>query len=320
MIHQSLAQCVGNTPLVRLNRLFPERDIIAKLEFLSPVGSIKDRPARYIIEKWLEQGIISEGTRLIESSSGNLGIGIAAMAHIYNLEFTCVVDPNISKINLQILKIFGADIDMVSRTDSKGGYLETRIERVKELVETFPDSRWINQYSNDLNWQAHYQCTGTEIVDHMDKPIDYLVLAVSTTGTILGVSRRLKKEYPNMKVIAVDAVGSVISGAMPGPRHIPGIGASRVPELYSADEIDEFIHVTDPESVEGCKNLIRYESIFAGGSSGSVVAAIGKLVRKLPRQSRVVTLLPDRGERYLDTIYNNEWVADVLEEKITRIA
>lgn len=315
MIHQSLAGCVGNTPLIRLNKLFPGRDVIAKLEYLSPIGSIKDRPARYIIEEWFRDGTISEGTRLIESSSGNLGVGVAAMAHIYNLEFTCVVDPNISKINLQILKIFGADIDMVTEKDSKGGYLETRIERVKQLTKELPNSVWINQYANSLNWQSHYHGTGSEIVEHMDKPVDYLILAVSTTGTILGVSRRLKEEYPNMKVIAVDAVGSVISGAPSAPRYIPGIGASRVPELYHADEIDEFVHVTDSESVEGCNALVKHEAIFAGGSSGSIVAGMKKIIHQLPENARIVTLFPDRGERYLDTVYDNEWLVDVVGEE-----
>lgn len=312
MIYQSLAHCVGNTPLVRLNRLFPDRDIIAKLDLLNPIGSVKDRPARYIIEELLKDGSIAEGTRLIESTSGNLGIAVAAMANIYNLKFTAVVDPNISKANLDILKNFGATIDMVTTKDSKGGYLEKRIERVKYLAKTLPNSLWINQYANEMNWQAHYHGTGTEIAESMDKPIDYLVLTVSTTGTILGVSRRLREEFPAMRVIAVDAVGSVISGAPPGPRFIPGIGASRVPELYSAIEIDEFIHVTDLESVEGCRELLRHESIFAGGSSGSVIAALGKLLHKLPKQARVVTLLPDRGERYLDSVYSQEWLTTYL--------
>jgi len=321
MIYQSLAHCVGNTPIVRLNALFPGRDIIAKLEMLNPIGSIKDRPAKYIIEKLLSDGTISEGTRIIESTSGNLGIAVAAMARVYNLRFTSVVDPNISKINLEILKKFGADIDMVTTKDHNGGYLETRINRVRHLVKTLSNSFWINQYGNDLNWQAHYHCTGTEILEQVDDvPIDYLVLAVSTTGTILGVSRRLKKKYPNMKVIAVDAVGSVISGSPPGPRFIPGIGASRVPELYSASDIDEFIHVTDLEAIQGCRDLLEHEAIFAGGSSGSVMAGLGKILHEIQKHARIFTLLPDRGERYLDTVYRKNWLTEMeITRKTTKI-
>lgn len=311
MIHKSILSCIGQTPLVELRRLFPEPDltVIAKLELLNPGGSVKDRPARFIVEQGLSDGLITRKSHLIESSSGNLGIALAMVARIYGLKFTCVVDPKISPINLRILQNLGAQINMVDLPDRQGGYLQTRIARVQELLSETPHGFWINQYANRLNWESHFYGTGDEIIMQMDRPIDYLVMAVSTTGTILGVARRLRQEFPHLRVVAVDAVGSVIFGGRPGPREIPGIGASRVPELLSRDEIDEVIYVGDWEAVEGCRELLAYEGVFAGGSSGAVIAAVQQLVPRLPRPATVVTLLPDRGDRYVSTVYDDEWVA-----------
>ncbi len=311
MIYESVASCVGQTPLVRLHRLFPQAglEIIAKLEFLNPGGSVKDRPARFIVEKGLQDGTISSRTHLIESTSGNLGIALAMMARVYKLSFTSVVDPKISPTNLQILRQLGANVDMVRELDDQGGYLKTRIKRVQELVKTIPHSLWINQYANQLNWQAHYNGIGGEIIADLDGALDCVVIAVSTTGTILGVARRLREKFPNLRVIAVDAVGSVIFGAPPGKRELPGIGSSRVPELLNKTEIDEIVYVDDWESTQGCRDLVTHEGIFAGGSSGSVVAAIKKRIPTFPKPYRVLTVFPDRGERYLDLVYNDDWVA-----------
>ncbi|GHO80016.1 2,3-diaminopropionate biosynthesis protein SbnA [Ktedonobacter sp. SOSP1-85] len=314
MIYESVADCIGQTPLVYLRRLFPyhELEVIAKLEFLNPGGSIKDRPARFIVEQGLKNGMITPQTHLIESSSGNLGIALAMIARIYNLAFTCVVDPKISPMNLRILKQLGAGVEMVTTADDQGGYLKTRIQRVQELLHYIPHSQWINQYANQLNWQAHYSHTGEEISTQLDRAPDCLVVAVSTTGTILGLARRLRRDNPNLRVIAVDAVGSVIFGAPAGPREIPGIGASRVPELLCRDEIDEVVYVNDRESIQGCHDLVAREGIFAGGSSGSVVAAVQKLLSTFPPRYRVITIFPDRGDRYLDIVYNDEWVSSQL--------
>ncbi|GJD20015.1 2,3-diaminopropionate biosynthesis protein SbnA [Rivularia sp. IAM M-261] len=313
MIHDSIVSCVGTTPLVRLRRLFPQDgvDIIAKLEFLNPGGSVKDRPAKFIVEKGLQDGTITSETHLIESTSGNLGIALAMMARIYKLSFTCVVDPKISPTNLQILRQLGANINMVQEPDDQGGYLKTRIQRVHQLRKVIPHCLWINQYANQLNWQAHYNGIGGEIIENLDGNIDCLVIAVSTTGTILGVARRLREKFPKLRVVAVDAAGSVIFGANPGVRDLPGIGSSRVPELLSRAEIDEVVYVNDLESMQGCRELVAKEGIFAGGSSGSVVAAIQKLLPNFPQSYRVLTLFPDRGERYLDLVYDDAWVAKI---------
>jgi 2,3-diaminopropionate biosynthesis protein SbnA len=318
MIYESVVSCIGRTPLVSLHRLFPQRDleVIAKLEFLNPGGSVKDRPARYIIEQGLRDGSINTATHLIESSSGNLGIALAMVARAYSLAFTCVVDPKISPTNLRILRQLGANIEMVLEPDDQSGYLKTRIRRVHALLRRIPNSYWINQYANQRNWQAHYHGTGSEIIADLDRPIDCLVAAVSTTGTILGVGRRLRRNFPNLRVIAIDALGSVIFGGPAGPREIPGIGASRAPELLSMDEVDEVVYVNDLEAVQGCRDLISREGIFAGGSSGSVVVGIQKLLPRLPTPYRILTIFPDRGDRYLDMVYDDEWVANLHHRNV----
>lgn len=310
MIHDSLVDCIGHTPLVRLRRLFPQTglEVIAKLEGLNPGGSIKDRPAHFIIERGLKDGTITSNTRLIESSSGNMGIALAIAARIYELEFYCVVDPKISPANLRILELLGAHIEMVHKRDDQGGYLKTRIEKVHELLQRIPHSHWTNQYANQLNWQAHYYETANEILAELDRPIDCLITAVSTAGTLLGISRRLREVFPRLRVIAVDACGSIIFGGPPGPREIPGIGSSRVPELLCLDEIDSVVYVNDREAVQGCRSLVTYEGIFAGGSSGSVITGIQKLLPTFPASYRVLTILPDRGDRYLGLVYDDDWV------------
>ncbi len=314
-VHESVRSCVGNTPLVQLSRLFPQvgLEVYAKLEYMNPGGSMKDRPARHMIEQGWKEGDIRSGTHIIESTSGNLGIALATMAKLYGLTVTCVVDPNVAPTNLRMMQQMGANIEMVQEKDENGGYLLTRVAKVRQLLERIPDSYWINQYANMYNWRAYYEGTGGELVNTLDR-LDLLVAGVSTSGSIMGTSRRLKEKFPHLKVVAVDAVGSSLFGATKGTRKLPGIGASRVPELLRREEIDQVIYVNDWESAMGCRALLHHEGIFAGGSSGSVIAAIQKLVPALDQNSSIVTLLPDRGERYLDMVYDDDWV-EALEEK-----
>lgn len=310
----SLKDCIGHTPLVRLSRMFPDErvQVYGKLEFMNPGGSMKDRPARFIIEKAIGQGILHADSHIIESTSGNLGIALAMMGCIYGMKVTCVVDPNISRTNLKIMMRMGASIEMVEEKDAAGGYLLTRIERVKSLLQKVPHAYWINQYANEWNWMAHYHGAGDEIANSMTK-LDVLVAGVSTSGSIMGTSRRLREKFPHLLVVGVDAVGSVIFDGPKGKRTLPGIGASRVPELLKRDEIDRVIHVNDYESAIACRELVMKEGIFAGGSSGSVVAAIQKLLPELQGPANIVTLLPDRGDRYMDLVYDDEWLSGAKE-------
>lgn len=315
----SVLDAVGATPLVRLRRLFPDPDVevLAKLEMMNPGGSMKDRSARHMVAGGLADGSIRAGARLVESSSGNFGIAVAMAARLHGLEFTCVVDPRTASANLTILRRLGVDVRMVDDPDPGGGYVHARVARVREIVATTPGAVWINQYANDRNWLAHYHGAGAELAEALVVPPTHLVAAVSTTGSILGCARRLRERFPSLTTVAVDAVGSVIFDGPAGPRGIPGIGSSRVPELHSPGEIDEVVHVDDVAAALACRRLLATESIFAGGSTGSVVAAIEAMVPRLPRPCRIVALFPDRGDRYLDLVYDDDWLADARRRVVS---
>lgn len=317
MLYSSVVACVGRTPLVALDRQFPPPGpaVIAKLELVNPSGSMKDRSAAYIVERGLADGTITSASHLIESSSGNFGIALATAARVFDLDFTCVVDPKTTPANLRILQQLGARVELVTEPDDHGCYLAARLGRVGELCREQPNGLWINQYANERSWQAHYHGTAGEILADLDRPLDCLVVPVSTTATLLGLARRLRGAFPGLRVVAVDAAGSVIFGGPPGPRHVPGLGAGRRPELLAPAEIDEVVYVSDREAVAGCRALAAKEGILAGGSSGAVVAAIERIRPGLPDDWQVLTVLPDRGDRYLDQVYDDTWVARLPAEE-----
>jgi len=303
---------IGGTPLIRLARLFGDCDfeVYAKLEGTNPGGSLKDRAAHNIIRKALQEGCIGPGSTVIESSSGNMGIGLAQVCAYHKLRFICVVDPKTTSQNIAILKAFGAEVDLVVTPDrATGEFLPMRIARVKELVRQVPDSFWPDQYSNSGNAEAHFYTMG-EIAAALDDKVDYVFCAVSTCGTIAGCRSYIKRHGLQTQLWAVDAVGSVLFGGPRAKRLIPGHGASQVPQLFKPSLADAHVHVTDVECVCGCRNLVEAEAILAGGSSGAIVCAVEKVKHRIARGSTCVLLLPDRGERYLDTIYSDTWVQE----------
>ncbi|MEU9367492.1 2,3-diaminopropionate biosynthesis protein SbnA [Streptomyces avermitilis] len=304
MLHDSIVDCIGSTPMVHLRRLFPTGpQVFAKLEMLNPAGSVKDRTARHIIETGMREGLFRPGAHIVESTSGNFGVALAMMSRIHGLRLTLVVDPHITSSNHAILKSYGAQVEMIDGAATGGSYLAARIARVKDILAADPAAVWINQYANSLGPEAHYRSTAEEIAKDLPSHPDYLVVAVSTTGTLNGLARRLKEYSEGLQVIAVDAVGSVVFGNPPGPRQLPGIGSSRVPELLDESLVDRVVEVTDEESIAACHDLLSKEAIFAGGSSGSVIAAIRKILPSIRPASSVVTLFPDRGDRYVGLVY-----------------
>ncbi|BDV36375.1 2,3-diaminopropionate biosynthesis protein SbnA [Methylocystis iwaonis] len=308
----NLCSFVGDTPLVELEVPFQNTAIrlFAKLEMFNPGGSVKDRPALFMIQQAIAEGKITKGSHLVESSSGNLAIAIAMIARQMKLEFTAVIDPNITKSNRDLIETYGAKIELVEEKDEEGGYLRSRIRRVRRLLDELPNAVWLNQYANPNNRRSHYEGVGAEIVRDMPIEPTHAFIGVSTCGTIMGVARRLREAWPTVRIVAVDVVGSVIFGSPGGKRRLPGIGASRVPEQLDTCEIDEVVYVTDWESMQGCYRLVREEGLLAGGSSGSIIAAIEKAAPRLPRGAVIVTIMPDRGERYLDTVYSRNWLPE----------
>ena len=310
-MHNGILSEVANTPLVKLSRVFKDFnfEFYAKLEGFNPGGSIKDRAALNIIMNAFETGAIGPETTIIESSSGNMGIGLAQICAYYGLPFICVIDPKTTKSNIQILKAYGAGIDYVSEPDpDTGEFLRARIDRVKELLISIPNSYWPNQYSNQYNFKAHYQ-TMSEIVAQLGREPDYLFCATSTCGTVRGCSEFVRDNGLRTKVVAVDAEGSVIFGDRQAKRLIPGHGASMVPELHRPDLIDRFIHICDLECIVGCRRLVRQEAILVGGSSGAVFMAIDRNKEIIEPGATCVAIFADRGERYVDTIYSDSWVS-----------
>lgn len=315
-IQKGVLSCVGGTPLVELRRLFPgvEHRLFAKLEQLNLGGSTKDRPALYMIEHGLETGAIRPGTVIVESSSGNMGVGLAQACAYYDLRFICVVDPKVTRQNIGLLRAYNAEVDMVCEPDPETGeFLAARLKRVREWQARLDDCYWPNQYGNPWNAAAHHQ-TMREIVTQLEDAPDYLFCATSTCGTLRGCAEYKRLHELRTKIVAVDAVGSIIFGGENKKRLIPGHGAAVVPNLYQNDLADDFIRVTDLDCVIGCHRLVHREALLAGGSSGAIVSAIERYLPKMRAGASCVALLPDRGERYLDTIYAPEWIKDHFGE------
>jgi N-(2-amino-2-carboxyethyl)-L-glutamate synthase len=318
-MNQGILSTIGHTPLVKLDRVLEdcEFNLYAKLEGFNPGGSIKDRTAYSIIQHALDDGEIGPGMTVIESSSGNMGIGLAQICAYHGLRFICVVDPKTTKLNIEILKAYGAEVDLVFVPDrASGEYLPARIARVQKLRQTIPDSFWPDQYRNLYNPRAHHE-TMREIVEELDGRIDYFFCATSTCGTMRGCSEYVCDHHLPTRIFAVDALGSAIFGDQKRARLIPGHGAAVRPQLFQPWLADECIHVSDRQCIIGCRKLVRKEALLCGGSSGAVIMAVELVKHRIPRDANCVAILPDRGERYLDTIYSHSWVREhfgVLDE------
>lgn len=311
-MQDGILAAIGKTPLVSLKRIFTDINfnLYGKLELLNPGGSIKDRPAFNIIRHAIEVGAINSSTVVIESSSGNMGIGLSLVCSYFGLRFICVVDPKTTKTNLRLMMSYRTEVDCVEEPDPvTGEYLQARINRVKELLRSTPNSFWPNQYANEHNSEAHHS-TMHEIAEALDGRVDYLLCATSTCGTLRGCAEYIRRRGLKTKIYAVDAVGSVIFGGEKMKRLLPGHGAAVVPPLFNNGLADGYIHVSDLDCVVGCHRLAAQESLLVGASSGGIISAVERLAPKIPAGSNCVVLLADRGERYLDTIFSKSWVTE----------
>jgi len=307
-----ILDAIGSTPLVRLSRFLKRPDItlFAKIEAANPGGSAKDRPAKVMIQQAFQRGEINQRSTIVESSSGNLGIGLAQACRYHGLRFICVVDPRAQQQNVDIVRALGGEIELV--TEPIGGdYLTARIARVCQLLERIPNSHWTNQYGNRDNPKAHEMGTIREIDEALDGRFDVLLVATSSTGTVQGCRDYLRKRGRKVRVIAVDAEGSALFGGRSGQRLIPGLGAGKEPSLAVGQSFEDLVRVSDLNCVIGCRRLAHREAMLVGGSSGGVLMAVERLQEKLANR-RVVAILHDSGTRYLDTVFNDHWVRDHL--------
>lgn len=307
----SILSAVGDTPLVRLERLLDDRriEVYGKLEALNPGGSIKDRPAVSILEAALASGEVHPGTVVVESSSGNMGVGLAQACRVHGLRFICVVDSKTARQNIRLLELYGAQVDEVTEPDPvTGELLQARIARVQRHLAQHESSFWPNQYANQNNASAHYRNTMREIARDLGDRVDYLFLATSTCGTLHGCGSYIRDHGLGTHLVAVDALGSLIFSDIPAERSIPGLGAGLTPPLCAPEMVHEVVHVDDFACIDGCHTLLDREAILAGGSAGGVVAALVRLAPRIEDGARCALILCDRGERYLDTIFDDAWV------------
>lgn len=314
MIIPSILQRVGNTPMVSIQMDgFENVRLYTKVEGYNPTGSVKDRAASYIIRKLLEKKVIDQDTTIIESTSGNFGVALSAFCQYYGLRFIAVVDPYITSMNEMLIASNGAEIIKVQEPDKFGGYLLNRIKKIKELKAEIKNSYWVNQYENPLNARAYYHSLGKEICYQVEE-IDYIFLGISSGGTITGVSQKIKENFPNAKVVAVDVEGSQIFRSHTKKRYIPGIGSSMRPKIIEDAFIDEIVFVDEVATITACHDLLNKHNFFVGGSSGSVFAGIKQYFacKKSKEPATVISIFADRGERYFETIYNPDWTHKFL--------
>ncbi|WP_339705671.1 cysteine synthase family protein [uncultured Kriegella sp.] len=320
--YNNILELIGNTPLVKLNRITSELtgNFYAKVEAFNPGHSSKDRVASYIIEEAERKGILTEGSTIIETTSGNTGFSIAMVSIIKGYDCILAVSSKSSKDKIDMLRTMGAKVYVcpahVSADDPRSYY-----QVAKRLHEETKGSIYINQYFNELNIDAHYRSTGPEIWEQTNGNITHLVACSGTGGTISGTARFLKEKNPNIRIIGVDAFGSVLkkyheTGEFDSneiyPYRIEGLGKNLIPGATDFDVIDEFIKVTDEESAHTAREIAKEEGMFVGYTSGAVMQAIKQLngLGEFDKNSNVVVIFPDHGSRYMSKVYSDAWMED----------
>jgi cysteine synthase A len=278
------------------------------LEGFNVTGSIKIKTAIELVEDLERQGIARpHETVLVESSSGNLGLALSLVSAIKGYEFICVTDPNANRSAIRGIELYGGRVIVVEDRDPANGYLGSRLKKISEILKSDPNAIWLNQYANLANKNAHATQTGSEIAREFDK-VDWIFVGTGTTGTLAGVSERLRKEFPGIKVVAVEPVGSVTFGGAPAKRNIPGIGTSVRPKLADFAKPDRIVEVSEAKTVEACLSFVRDYHLLVGGSTGTVLAAVQQLAPEFRSGDTIVAISPDLGEKYLDTVYDPIWV------------
>jgi 2,3-diaminopropionate biosynthesis protein SbnA len=300
---------------IELGGFVAPAEIFVKLESFNAAGSIKLKPAIQMLDELQGAGRLHPGARIIESSSGNLGLALAMVCRARGYRFTCVSDPNLSPQSAGMMRAAGAEVVIVTRRDANGGFLQTRIDYIQRELAANPSLVWVNQYANPGNPRAHALSTAHEILREFPR-VDYLFVGAGTCGTVMGCSEVFRRESPRTQIIAVDVEGSVTFGGRPGPRKIPGLGTSRRPEIADATRVDEVLVISERKTIAMCRELVRRYGILLGGSSGTVLTGLReRLVRPVAGEV-AVAIAPDSGERYLDSIYDDEWVSRHFAEPV----
>jgi cystathionine beta-synthase len=317
-VYNNVLDTIGNTPLVRLNKITKDvgSEIFAKLEFFNPMGSVKDRIAKYMIENAEKDGRIKDGQLIIENSSGNTAMGLALVAIQMGYKLKVIVRDRISKEKIDQLKALGVEIHLVDASlppESPNSYNKI----TPSIVGKTPDCYFPDQHNNRENNETHYKTTGPEIWNQMQGEIDYFIAGIGTGGTICGVAKYLKEQNPDIKVIAIDPVGSIFYDyfyfkkmVKPTPYLIEGLGDEFLIKCVDFTVIDDMYKVSDKTSFQYTRELVKQEGILAGGSSGAAIWGALKLAESLKKPARIVTIFPDSASRYLSTIFNDKWMKE----------
>jgi len=293
----NILETIGNTPHVRINRLFPSRvEVYSKLERANPGGSIKDRISLAMIEDAEQRGLLKKDSVIIEPTSGNTGIGLAMVAAVKGYKLILVMPESMSIERRRLMAAYGATFELTPRTQGMKG----AIARAQEMVSQTPNAWMPQQFENEANIEVHKRTTAQEILKDFPEGLDYLITGVGTGGHITACAEVLKQHWPKLKVFAVEPAKSpVISGGQPGPHPIQGIGAGFIPKNLHTDVLDGAIQVTEEEAFDFARRSAREEGIFVGISSGAALAAVNKKLPDIADGSRVLCFCYDTGERYL---------------------
>ncbi|MCB8932346.1 MAG: pyridoxal-phosphate dependent enzyme [Fimbriimonadaceae bacterium] len=310
-IHSNILSCVGNTPLVRLNRLGAEFgcELLAKCEFLNPGGSVKDRIGVRMVVEAEREGRIKPGDTLIEPTSGNTGIGLALAASVMGYKLIVTMPEKMSMEKELVLKALGAEI-VRTRSELAHDHPESLFGIAHKLQRETPNSHILDQYKNPNNVLAHYHGTGKEIVEQTGGRFDALVVGVGTGGTITGCAKRVKEEVPGARIVGADPVGSILGGGDEvAPYLVEGIGYDFFPDSLDNTLVDEYVKTRDKESFALARALIREEGMLCGGSSGSVLYAALEIAKRKPGQ-RIVMIFADSVRNYMSKYLSDEWLAE----------
>jgi cysteine synthase A len=296
-IAENITELVGQTPMLHLRQLSPEggAQVYAKLEYLNPGGSVKDRAAIGIIRQAERDGRLREGSTIVEATAGNTGIGLALIGVNRGYRVIFCVPEHFSAEKIKVMRALGAE---VLRTPEKDG-MKGAIAKAKEIAAGIKDSFVALQFENQANPEYHYETTAEEIWEQMEHKIDAIAIGIGTGGTFSGVARFMKQKNANIRCVSVESQGSILQGGEPGPHKVEGIGVSFIPETYNGQIADEVIMVQDEDAFDMVKQLARKEGVLAGSSAGANVFAAVQIARRMSPEKRIVTIIPDSAERYL---------------------
>lgn len=307
---ERLVDQIGNTPLqpVYLKISGKTRKVMLKLEKHNPTGSVKDRTAYALIREMECKNVIKRHSVIIESTSGNLGVAMSMICKARHYRLRIVIDPKATRENVDIMAALGAEIELVEQPDEVGGYLLSRLARIKEICHHSDAYVWTNQYMNAANPQIHFTQTGREVYQQMRGTVDAIFVAVSTGGTLAGIARYFRTLSPQTRIIGVDVHGSVVFGTAPGPRKLTGIGSSKPSHFLTRTDYDDYFLVSDEEAFACCRTIADATGIKVGGSSGAVLSACARYLEIHPHTENVVCICADAGEKYASSIFNDAWL------------